>query len=65
MKKINRIRIVLAEKEMTIVELAQRIGRHRTAVSEYARNQRQPPLEVLYKIAEALDCEVSDLLEKK
>jgi len=34
-------------------------------VNAYAQNRHQPPIEVLYKIAEILDVEVADLLVAK
>jgi putative transcriptional regulator len=36
-----------------------------TTINEYARNKRQPSLEDLYKIAEILNIDASELLIKK
>ncbi len=63
MKDYNRIRVVLAEKKISVGELAEMIGRHRTVVSNYVNNKTQPSIELLYKIAECLKVNVHDLLE--
>ena len=64
MKDYNRIRVILAEKKISVNELAEMIGRHRTVVSNYVNNRTQPSVELLYKIAECLEVDVCDLLEK-
>ena len=40
-------------------------GQIYTSASEYARNKRQPSLEDLYKLADVLNIDTSELLVKK
>jgi putative transcriptional regulator len=61
-KQINRIRVVLAEKDRTNKWLAEKLGKNRTTVSRWCTNDMQPSLETLMEIAEALDVDVCELL---
>ena len=61
-KQINRIRVVLAEKDRTNKWLAEKVGKSRTTVSRWCTNEMQPSLETLVKIAEALDVDIRELL---
>ncbi|AEE49795.1 helix-turn-helix transcriptional regulator [Haliscomenobacter hydrossis] len=65
MKKFNRIKAVLAEKDKTAIWLAEQVGRDRSTVSRWCTNDMQPPLEVLYQIAEILAVDVCVLLVRK
>lgn len=62
MKKYNRIKAALAEKDKTSKWLAEQVGRSKATVSRWCSNQVQPPLETLYLIAEVLEMDVRDLL---
>jgi putative transcriptional regulator len=62
---MNRIKEVLAEKGIKQTWLANHLGKSYNMVNSYVQNRQQPRLEVLYKIAELLGVEVSDLLIKK
>ena len=62
MKKFNRIKAVLAEQDKTALWLAEQVGRDRSTVSRWCTNDMQPPLEVLYQIAEILGVDVCVLL---
>jgi len=62
-KKIyNRIKAVLAEKQVNNYELADGIGKTQETVSRWCSNVSQPSVETLFLIAEYLDVEVADLL---
>lgn len=61
-KQINRIRVVLAEKDRTNKWLAEKVGKNRTTVSRWCTNDMQPSLETLVEIANALDVDVRELL---
>jgi transcriptional regulator with XRE-family HTH domain len=63
-KKFNRLKVVLAEKEMTNRDLAKTLGVRDMTVSRWATNSQQPTLDTLFKIAEVLQISVCDLLEK-
>ena len=62
---MNRIKEILDKKGIRQTWLAEQLGKSFNMVNAYAQNRRQPPMEVLYKIAEILDVEVADLLVAK
>ncbi len=59
---MNRIKEVLAQKGIKQTWLAEKLGKSFNLVNSYAQNRRQPPIEVLYRIADLLDVDVRDLL---
>lgn len=61
-EKLNRIKIVLAEKEVTNRELANKLGVKDLTVSRWVTNRQQPSLQTLYQIADFLDVDICDLL---
>lgn len=63
-KNYNRIKVVLAEKNLPNKYLAEKLGRNQATISKWVTNSAQPPLEALYQIAQCLDVDVSDLLWK-
>ena len=61
-KRYNRIKIVLIEKDKTNTWLADQLGFSKGAVSRWCTNDNQPTIENLFKIADLLDVDVSELL---
>ena len=61
---INRIKVVLAEKNRTNKWLAEQLGKNVSTVSKWCTNSSQPSLEVLPDIARVLDVDVNELLCK-
>ncbi len=59
---MNRIKAVLEEKGRTQVWLADKLGKSYNMVNSYARNRRQPSIEILFEIAKILQVEPRDLL---
>ena len=59
---INRIKAVLAEKQLTSKWLAERLEKSENSVSKWCSNKVQPSLENLIEIAKILDIDVRDLL---
>lgn len=59
---MNRIKEVLKKKGISQAWLADQTDKSYTTINEYARNKRQPSLEDLYRIAEILDVQISELL---
>lgn len=59
---MNRIKEFLEAEGMSQTELAHRLGKSFNTVNLYAANKVQPPLPVLYKIAEILSVDVRELL---
>lgn len=62
MAVINRLKSVLAEKQLTGKWLAERIGKSENTVSKWCSNKAQPSLGNLIEIAKNLDIDVKDLL---
>jgi putative transcriptional regulator len=63
-KRLNRIKIVLLEKEKSNIWLADRLKVSKTTVSKWCTNDNQPTVETLFKIADALGVKVRDLLNE-
>lgn len=62
---MNRLKEVLKNKGISQTWLADQMDKSYTSINEYARNKRQPGLEDLYKIADVLNIDASELLVKK
>lgn len=54
-KKINRIKVMLAEKEKTNKWLAEQVGKDPATISKWCTNTAQPSLEMLLQIAKVLN----------
>ena len=61
-KNLNRIKVVLADKQRTNKWLAEQLGKDKTTISKWCTNSSQPALESLMKTAKLLEVEVADLL---
>ena len=59
---MNRIKEVLETKGISQTELANRLEKSFNMVNLYATNKVQPPIPVLYQIADILNVDVRDLL---
>lgn len=62
---MNRIIEVLNERGIKQIELAEALGVTKSSVSQWCSNTVQPPLSKLNKIAEAIGCDVTDLIVSK
>ena len=62
MVKINRLKVVLVEKEKSGKWLAAQLGKSTCTVSKWCSNTTQPDLQTLDKIAKLLDVNVKELL---
>ncbi len=65
MVKINRLKVVLVEKEKSGKWLAEQLGCAPTTVSKWVTNACQPPMETYLRIAKLLEVEINELLNKK
>lgn len=61
-KKINRIKVMLAEKGRTNKWLAVQVGKDPATISKWCTNAAQPSLEMLLQVAKVLEVEVKDLI---
>lgn len=59
---MNRIKEFLEIRGMSQTDLAHKLGKSFNMVNLYATNRVQPPIPVLYEIAEILKVDVRDLL---
>lgn len=62
MSKMNRIKEILDNKKISQTELANMLGKSFNMINLYATNRVQPPIPVLYRIAELLNIDVRTLL---
>lgn len=60
--KLNRIKTVLVEKDVSQTDLAKEIGKSFSTVNAYCCNRQQPSLELLYHIEKFLSVNIKDLL---
>ena len=61
-KQINRLKVVLAEKDVKNKWLAQKLNKDESTISQWCTNKRQPSLETLKAISVLLDIDIRDLL---
>ena len=60
--KINRLKVMLAEKEKTNKWLAEKLGKSEVTISRWCTNEIQPSTETLFNIAILLDIDIKELL---
>lgn len=61
-KNHNRIKAVLAEKNVSSKDLAKQLNKTESTVSRWCTNDVQPSIPVLSQIAEILDVDIRELL---
>lgn len=61
-KKLNKLQVVMAEKDLTNIWLADNLGVSQATVSKWVTNFTQPNLEMLIKISKLLEVNVNDLI---
>ena len=59
---LNRLKVVLVEKNKTGKWLAEQLGKSTCSVSKWCQNTVQPDLQTLDKISRLLDVNIKDLL---
>lgn len=62
MAKVNRLKVVLVEKEKTSKWLAETLGKDPATVSKWCTNTTQPSIETFLAIARLLEVDIKDLL---
>lgn len=58
----NRIKVIMVEKRVSREEMAKHLGKDVRQMTRYMTNEVQPPIHVLYEIADYCKVEVRDLL---
>ena len=64
-KNLNRIKVMLAERNQTNKWLAEQLGKDPATVSKWVTNASQPSLEMFFKIAHVLECKYTDLIREQ
>ena len=62
MSGINRLKVVLVERNKTSKWLAEQLGKDPATISRWCSNRSQPSLDTLDKIAELLGVNRKDLI---
>jgi len=61
-KAINRLKVVLAEKNVSSKWLAEQLGKNEATISRWCTNDVQPRLKTLVEIANILNVKPADLI---
>ena len=62
MAKVNRLKVVLVQKEKTSKWLAETLGKDPATVSKWCTNTTQPSIETFLEIARLLEVDIKELL---
>lgn len=65
MAKLNRIKVVLAERDLNNKWLSDKLGRDPATISKWITNTTQPNLKALIAIANALEVPVQELVRQE
>lgn len=60
--RLNRLRVILADRGISQTEFAEMMGVHPSKISRIYNNRTEPPLFLLYQMAQILKVEVAELL---
>lgn len=63
-KQVNRIKVLLAEKQRNNKWLADTLGKGQATVSKWVTNSSQPSFETAIQIAEVLGVSLDELVKK-
>ena len=58
------LRVARAKRGYTLAELSERSGVDRCLIGQYENGYRKPQATTLKRLAEALNCEVAELIEE-
>ena len=61
-KKLNRLKVVMVEKDLSNTWLSERLGVSQATVSKWMTNFSQPNLETLIKISKVLNVDLNELV---
>lgn len=62
--QLNRIKTVLIERGRSNLWLAEQLGKNAATISRWCTNDNQPSIETLYHIAQLLEIDIRELLNK-
>lgn len=61
-KNLNRLRVIIAEKNLTNKWLSEQLGTGQATISKWVQNKAQPNLEMLIKLSKILDVDINELI---
>ena len=61
-KNLNRLRVIIAEKNLTNKWLSEQRGVGQATISKWVQNNAQPNLEMLIKLSKLLNVDINDLI---
>ena len=61
-KAINRLKVVLVEKNVSSKWLAEKLGKNEATISRWCTNDVQPNLKMLLEISKLLNVNISELI---
>ncbi len=64
-KAINRIKVVLVEKNVSSKWLAEQLGKNEATISRWCTNDVQPTLNTLASVAKLLGVQITDLINNE
>lgn len=64
MSNLNRIKVILVEKQKTGKWLAEQLGKSNCTVSKWCSNTIQPDLKTFAQIASLLNVKITDLINE-
>lgn len=64
-KAINRIKVVLVEKNLSSRWLAEQLGKNEATISRWCTNDVKPTLNTLASIADLLGVQITDLINNE
>ena len=62
MDNLNRLKVILAEKNMSNKTLAEHLGVSPETISKWVTNTTHPHLDMLIKLSKVLEVEIQDLI---
>ena len=63
-KVINRIKVVLTEKNLSSKWLAEQLSKNEATVSRWCTNDAQPPIKTFVQISELLEVKLTNLFNE-
>ena len=61
-KNLNRLRVIIAEKNLTNKWLSEKLGVGQATISKWVQNNAQPNLEMLIKLSKILNVDINELI---
>ena len=63
-KNVNRLKVVLAEKNLSNKWLSEQLGVGQATISKWVTNTSQPNLEMLLRLSDCLEVPLEDLVRR-